>query len=90
MEHNARVLERSRWHPAASGFLMQRLAVPSTTAVATARWGCEIDIFRGIQQPLVAVSTRVQTVCSPCRYLDEKKAVYRADLARRKTPDPHG
>lgn len=39
MEHNARALERSRWHPAASGFLMQRLAAPpSTAAVAPARW----------------------------------------------------
>eukprot|EP00752_Nemacystus_decipiens_P002026 g1941.t1 len=35
IEHNARALERSRWHPAALGFLMQRLEVPpSTTALA--------------------------------------------------------
>eukprot|EP00903_Cladosiphon_okamuranus_P020324 g18647.t1 len=31
MEHNARALERSRWHPSAAGFLMKRLTVPPAT-----------------------------------------------------------
>ncbi|CAN0296050.1 unnamed protein product, partial [Ectocarpus sp. 12 AP-2014] len=37
-EHNIRALERARWHPSTSGYLMQRLAVSaSTTAIAVAR-----------------------------------------------------
>ncbi|CBJ27289.1 hypothetical protein Esi_0065_0011 [Ectocarpus siliculosus] len=37
-EHNIRALERARWHPSTSGYLMQRLAVSaSTTVIATAR-----------------------------------------------------
>ncbi|CAB1111170.1 unnamed protein product [Ectocarpus sp. CCAP 1310/34] len=37
-EHNIRALERARWHPSTSGYLMQRLAVSaSTTAIAAAR-----------------------------------------------------
>lgn len=48
MEHNARALERARWHPSASGFLMQRLAVsPSTTAIAAARWGYTFPVRPG-------------------------------------------
>ncbi|CAM9147943.1 unnamed protein product [Ectocarpus fasciculatus] len=38
LEHNIRALERARWHPSTSGYLMQRLAVSaSTTAIAAAR-----------------------------------------------------
>ncbi|CAM9208478.1 unnamed protein product [Ectocarpus sp. 4 AP-2014] len=37
-EHNIRALERARWHPSTSGYLMQRLAISaSTTAIAAAR-----------------------------------------------------
>ncbi|CAM9842906.1 unnamed protein product [Ectocarpus sp. 6 AP-2014] len=37
-EHNTRALERARWHPSTSGYLMQRLAVSaSTTVIATSR-----------------------------------------------------
>ncbi|CAM9404933.1 unnamed protein product, partial [Hapterophycus canaliculatus] len=37
LEHNTRTLERARWHPSTSGYLMQRLAVPaSTTAIVAA------------------------------------------------------
>ncbi|CAM9749989.1 unnamed protein product, partial [Ectocarpus sp. 8 AP-2014] len=38
LEHNIRALERARWHPSTSGYLMQRLTVSaSATAIAAAR-----------------------------------------------------
>ncbi|CAM9361984.1 unnamed protein product [Scytosiphon promiscuus] len=35
-EHNARTLERARWHPSTSGYLMQRLDVPASTTATVA------------------------------------------------------